>query len=253
MFLTATIITHNESANIERCLNSLIGVVDEIIVVDSMSTDGTPEICRRYGARVTSRPFGGFGSQRQYAVSLAGSAYVLSIDADEVLSEELRHTIIAAKKAGFEHRMYAFRVVNYICGRPVQHSGMEPAWQIRLFDKRYATWDVLDVGERLSHPAGVLPAHVDGDLYHFRCNTAAELDVKELRNARIRGRVLAAAGVSAPAPLQWFRAACSFVGCHLRSGAFLDGDAGRAIARARYKATLEAYRTARSIHKKDDK
>lgn len=253
MYISATIITHNESANIERCLNSLIGVADEIVVVDSLSTDATAEICRRYGAVVTQRPFGGFGSQRQYAASLAHGAYVLSIDADEVLSNELRDNIIKLKQRGFEHRMYSFRVVNFICGQPVRHSGMEPVWQTRLFDKRYASWDLLDVGERLSHPAGVMPQKINGDLQHYRCHSAAELEYKELRNARMRGRVMAAAGINAPAPIHWLRATVSFLACHLKQRAILDGDAGRAIARARFKATLEAYRTARQIAQDADK
>lgn len=86
-FLSATVITRNEAANIERCLNSLIGVADEIVVVDSGSDDSTVDICRRYGAKVTVRPFAGYGPQRQYAATLASGNYVLSIDADEVLTE----------------------------------------------------------------------------------------------------------------------------------------------------------------------
>lgn len=247
--LSATIITHNEACNIERCLNSLIGIADDIVVVDAFSNDATVEICRRYGASVTQRHFTGYGSQRQYAASLAPARYVLSIDADEVLSEELRENIIALKERGFAHRMYCFRVINYICGRPVRRSGMEPRLQTRLFDKRYATWDLLDVGERLSYPGSVRPEPIAGDMYHYRSADADELMFKEMRNARMRGRVLAAAGISAPAPMQWLRAASSYLYCHLRQGALLDGIAGRAIARARFNATLMAYRTARKIRK----
>lgn len=249
MNLSATIITRNEGANIERCLNSLIGVADEIVVVDSMSTDGTADICRRYGADVTLRSFDGFGSQRQYAASLARSAYVLSIDADEVLSQELRRNIAGIKNAGFGHRMYAFRVVNYICGRPVRRSGMAPHMQTRLFDKRYVTWDLHDVGERLSYPPGVTPCVIGGDMYHFRCNTPAELLMKELRNARMRGRILAAAGINPLPGTPWLRGIKAFVDCHLLSGAIFDGPAGSLIARTQFKAAVEAYRTARQINK----
>lgn len=247
MFLSATVITHNEERNIERCLNSLIGVADEIIVVDAHSTDRTRDICRRYGAEITQRSFTGYGSQRQYAASLARGAYVLSIDADEVLGEELRDNIAAIKARGFEHRMYAFRVVNYICGRPVRYSGMAPSLQTRLFDKRYASWNLLDVGERLSYPGSVTPCVIPGEMHHYRSDDADELIFKELRNARMRGRILAAAGIDAAPPMQWFRAVCSFLHCHLQDGAFLDGDAGRSIALARFKATLTAYRTAHEI------
>lgn len=247
MLLSAVIITKNEERNIERCLNSLLGVADEIVVVDSLSTDATVDICRRYGCRVTSRPFTGYGSQRQYAAGLARTPYVLSIDADEVLSEELRESIIRLKERGFDHRMYSFRVVNYVCGHTVEHSGMAPTVETRLFDRRFASWNLNDVGERLTYPGGVQPQLIRGDMFHHRCDEFGELDFKEIRNARLRGRLMAAAGISAPLPFCWLRAASAFVSCHLRDGAVLDGDTGRRIALTRFKATLEAYRTARKI------
>lgn len=247
--LSATIITYNEERNIERCLNSLIGVVDEIVVVDSHSTDATVDISRRYGCKVTEREFTGYGSQRQYAAGLASAPYVLSIDADEVLSDELRQSIITLKAEGFRHRMYCFRVVSYVCGQPVAHSGMHPAIETRLFDKRYASWDLLDVGERLTYAGSINPQLLQGDMLHFRCSDIGELRFKELRHAELRGRLMAAAGISAPAPFRWLRAACAFVRCHLHDGAILDGATGHNIAKTRFKATLHAYRTSRKIIK----
>ncbi len=248
-FVSATVITHNEAANIERCLNSLIGVADEIIVVDSLSTDATVDICRRYGCKVTERAFTGYGSQRQYAVGLANGRFVLSIDADEALSDELRQNIIRLKERGLEHRMYRFRIVNYVCGRPMHRSGMRPYSEIRLFDRRYANWNLLDVGERLTYPGGVTPVLIPGEMYHYRCTDFDELDYKELRNAEIRGRVMAAAGISAAAPMRLLRAVASFVKCQLRDGAIFDGEAGRRISRARYLATMAAYRTSYKLIK----
>ncbi len=248
-FISATIITRNEARNIERCLNSLIGVTDEIIVVDSCSTDNTTEICRRYGAKVTERPFTGFGSQRQYATSLTNGRYVLSIDADEVLTEELRNSLIKLKADGFVHRGYAFNVVNFMCGKALQHSGMAPQWQTRLFDKRYAQWDLLDVGERLSFADPVKPCRLEGDLHHYRCMDFTEYEEKELRQAALKGRLLAAAGINASTPACWFRAAAAFVASHFSEAAFLDGQQGRHIAKTKFKTTLAAYRQARTINK----
>lgn len=247
MSLSAVIITKNEARNIERCLNSLLGVVDEIIVVDSMSTDATVDICRRYGCRVTSRAFTGYGSQRQYAAGLARTPYVLSIDADEALSEELRQSIIKLKNEGFTHRMYCFRVVNYICGHTINHSGMAPKIETRLFDRRFASWNLNDVGERLTYPGGVRPHPIEGDMYHHRCDDFGELDFKEIRNARLRGRLMAAAGINASRPACWLRAMSAYIGCHLRDGAIFDGATGRRIALTRFKATYEAYKTASNI------
>lgn len=246
-FISATVITYNEEANIERCLNSLIGVADEIIVVDSLSTDGTVEICRRYGCTVTERAFTGYGSQRQYAVGLAHGRYVLSIDADEVLSDELRRSIMALKEKGFDHRMYRFDIVNYVCGRPMHRSGMHPYREIRLFDRRYASWNLHDVGERLTYPGEVEPQPIAGELLHYRCADYDELDHKELRHAEIRGRLMAAAGIRASRPVSWLRAASSWLKCSLRDGAIFDGEAGRRIARAKFMSTYVAYRTAAKL------
>lgn len=246
-FISATIITYNEERNIERCLNSLIGIADEIVIVDSMSTDATLEICERYGCKITQRPFSGYGSQRQYAAGLTNGRYVLSIDADEVISEELRNNLIRLKTQGLTHRMYSFHVVNYICGRAMHRSGMKSYSQTKLFDRRYANWDLLDVGERLNCPGEVNPEPVKGDIYHYRCNSFDELDNKELRHARMRGRVLAAAGVRHSATRAYINACLAYLRCYLNDGAFRDGLTGRRIARSRFLATIAAMREARKI------
>lgn len=250
-FISATVITRNEAHNIERCLNSLIGVADEIIVVDSHSTDSTVEICQRYGALVTERAFSGFGSQRQFAASLVHGRYVLSIDADEMLDETLRRNLIEIKDKGFIHRMYSFTVVNYVCGRAMAHSGLEPRQEIRLFDRRYANWDLLDVGERLSYAPGINPEPVPGALLHYRCNTYEELEAKEMRHAALRAKLMAAAGIYASEPVCLLRAVASFFHSLVGHGAFLDGKQGFRIALTRMRATLVAFRTARKLTNKE--
>ena len=124
--ISVTIITHNEADRIEACLKSVAAVADEIIVVDSFSTDFTADICRRYGCRVVSRSFEGYGQQRQYATSLTSHPYVLSIDADEVLSPALIASILKEKEQGFNHRVYSIPRLNFFCGQPVRHCGWYP-------------------------------------------------------------------------------------------------------------------------------
>ena len=245
--LSATIITRNEEANIERCLNALHGVADEIVVVDSYSTDRTADICHRYGCRVSSREFRGFGPQRQYAAGLTAHSYVLSIDADEVLDEELRDALIRLKNDGFGHRVYTVEVINYICGRPVRHSGLSPRRHIRLFNKRYANWDMRGEGDSVGCPDGVTPYPLPGSVHHYRCSSLDEFHRKENRIASLRARELAAAGRSI-GPLQpRLRGLWQYMRCHLMDYAWLDGPTGNAIAMRRYKTTLEAYRLARRL------
>ena len=164
--ISATIITDNNIATIERCLESIIGIADEIIVVDAFSDDGTAETCERYGCKVRQRRFDGFGAQKQYAVSLATNSYVLSIDADEYLDDDLRHSIAKLKEDGFEHRIYSFSRLNFFCGKPIRHSGWWPDKQTRLFDKRYGSWELRDVHE-YEADEGVLNQGIDATKYQL--------------------------------------------------------------------------------------
>ena len=245
--ISATIITRNEEKNIERCLIALQGVADEIVVVDSYSTDRTLEICRKYGCRITSREFHGFGSQRQYATGLTKHSYVLSIDADEMIDDELIENIKRLKEKGFEHRVYAITVKTYFCGEPLAHSGFEPECRVRLFNKRYANWNLLDVSDRVAYPDSVQPARIDGAIHHYRCSTIDEFVKKENRIAALEARVLAAGNQSIWPSTPWLRAAYDYLKLHLANQAWRDGRQGLKIAARRARTTFEAYRMARKI------
>lgn len=245
--ITATIITRNEEQNIERCLNALSGVADEIIVVDSYSTDRTLEICRRYGCKITPREFTGFGSQRQYAAGLATNSFILSIDADEVLDEDLRAAIIKLKAEGMTHRVYSVEIKNYFCQRPLNHSGFEPHSQVRLFNKRYANWNLRDVSDKVTYPESVNPAPLAGCIHHYRCASRQEFNRKENRIAALQSKALAAANSSISPLTPLMRAAAQYFHCLSSHQAYLDGSTGLYIARRRAKTVYESWRMARTI------
>ena len=245
--LSATIITRNEEQNLERCLNALKGVADEIIVVDSYSTDRTLDICRRYGCKVTSREFSGFGSQRQFATGLTTNNYVLSIDADEVIDEELREYLMKLKERGFDHRVYYLKVQNYFCGEPIAHSGFEPHHQVRLFNKRYANWNLRDVSDKVSFPDSVTPAPLQGTIHHYRCQSLDEFFKKENRIASLQAKVLAASNDSVSPLTPGLMATWQYVKSHVVDCAWMDGSTGFTIARRRAKTTYVAYRLARHL------
>lgn len=247
--ISVTIITYNEADRIEGCLDSLEGIADEIIVVDSMSTDGTADICRRRGCKVVERRMGGYGAQRQYATSLTTHSYVLSIDADEVLSPALRASIKKLKEEGFEHRVYSFSRLNFFCGQPVRHSGWYPDVQTRLFDKRYANWNLRDVAEKVIFRDSVRPLQLDGDLLHYRCDTSAEYEATQKQQAALRGRVLAARNESIGLMRPALSAIKAFVKTYIKDGGILDGAEGRAISRESYRSTLLSYKLARRLLK----
>lgn len=245
--ISATIITRNEEPRIERCLNSLKGVADEIIVVDSYSTDRTVEICQRYGCKVTQRAFTGFGSQRQYAAGLTTHRYVLSIDADEVLSDQLRAELIALKTSGLTHRVYSMPLINYFCGKPVRHSGWQPVREVRLFNKRYANWNLHELHERITYDELLIPCPLDGRIDHFRVETIDEFERKEQRRGSLRARVIAGRTASIMPLMPHLRATLDYLSCQLRDAAILDGREGNCIALRRFSTTLQAYRIARSL------
>lgn len=248
--ISATIITFNEEHRIEACLESLKGIADEIIVVDSFSTDRTAEICASHGCKVVKREFPGYGAQRQFATSLTTYSYVLSIDADEVLSPALRMSIKKLKETGFDHRVYKMPRLNFYCGQPVKHCGWYPDLQIRLFDKRYANWNLRDVSERVIFPDTLRPEMIDGDILHYRCSTPEEYRQVQTRHAAITGKVLSAHLESVPAITPYIKGIKAFLDCYINKGAILDGAEGRAISREQYRSTFIAYNMARRTLKK---
>jgi len=137
--ISAVIITFNEEKNIGRCLDSLQKVADEIVVVDSCSNDKTCEICEKYGVRFIQNRFKGHIEQKNFAMQQAEYDWVLSLDADEVLSLELTDSILKVKK-DWVIDGYAFnRLTNY-CGTWIRHCGWYPDTKLRLWDKRRGRW-----------------------------------------------------------------------------------------------------------------
>lgn len=163
--ISACIITYNEADRIIDCLQSL-QFCDEIIVVDSGSTDDTQALCRAAGARVIERPFDGFRSQKQFAVDQASHDWVLCLDADERVSEQLRTSLLAEKEAGFPAAGYRFARLSYYFGKFLRHGNAYPDRVLRLFNRRQGGWR----GEREIHEAASVDGPVkllQGDLIHY--------------------------------------------------------------------------------------
>ncbi len=248
--ISATILTFNEERHIRRCIESLAGVADEIVVVDSFSTDATADICRELGCRVTQRRMSGYGAQRQYATSLTSHPYVLALDADEMLSPALRASLLRLKRAGLTHRGYCFARLNFYCGVAVKHCGWYPDTQVRLFDRRYANWNLNDVEESVIFRDDIVPERVDGDILHFRADTPEEFRAKTSKQAALLSRLISARHTGAIGMLTpHIMAARSLLNGLIAQGGILDGSAGRAICMSRYRSTLTAWRTARASAK----
>ena len=164
--ISAVIITLNEERNIERCILSVKDIADEILVVDSFSTDRTEEICKKYSVRFSKHPFEGYIEQKQYVIAQASNDCILLIDADEALSEELRAAILKVK-SNWTHDGYEFNRLNSYCGQWIRHSGWYPDRKIRLFDRRKATVKGRNPHDEIIMDAGASMKHLEGDLLHF--------------------------------------------------------------------------------------
>ncbi|MCP3916359.1 MAG: glycosyltransferase family 2 protein [bacterium] len=163
--LSACIIAKDEEARIEACLASL-AFCDEIIVVDSHSTDRTAAICAAAGARVVARDWPGFGPQKAFAVSAAAYDWVLCLDADERVSDELRSAIEGVRDAGFPgHAGWSMPRCSQYLGRWIRHGSWYPDLQMRLFDRRRGNWNDAPVHEKVLLEGSV--GRLAGDLEHL--------------------------------------------------------------------------------------
>lgn len=163
--ISAVIITLNEERNIGRCIESLLPVADEIIVVDSFSTDRTQDICQSYGVRFFQVEWMGYAPTKNYANGLASHPYILSIDADEALSDELQAEIIQLKKTGLQGAYKLNRLTNY-CGKWIRHCGWYPDVKVRLWDKQTGEWSGV-LHEEILFATPVSVQQLKGHLYHY--------------------------------------------------------------------------------------
>jgi glycosyltransferase involved in cell wall biosynthesis len=171
MKITATIITLNEERKIARAMESL-RCCDEIVVVDSGSNDRTAEIAAKLGARVIESPWGGYARQKNFAAECASNEWILSLDADEALSEALEGEIWQIKKNGPRYDAYTMPRLAQYMGRWILHSGWYPDRKVRLYQRSKAKW----VGDYV-HESVVVNGrvgHLQSDLLHFTCDSLSE-------------------------------------------------------------------------------
>ena len=171
--LSAVIITFNEQHNIERCLKSLQGVVDEIIVVDSFSTDKTEEICKSFNVKWVQNPFEGHIEQKNFALNLAANDHVLSLDADEALNDELRDSILKIKE-NFSCDGYYFNRLTHYVDKWIYNCGWYPDKKLRLLNKTKGTWSGHNPHDIISMKEGSKVQKISGDLLHYSYDSISD-------------------------------------------------------------------------------
>jgi len=228
--LSVVIITKNEAKNVAICLDSLQGIADEIIVIDSFSTDETREICLKYGALFFQREWNGYSEAKNFGNDKARYDWILSIDADEALSPELRKSILEIKKTGSQNYFYTFnRLTNY-CGQWIRHGGWYPDTKLRLFDRRVARWQGDFAHETLVFPDTIKPIRLKGDLYHYSFNSVAQHVDKVNKYSSLIAAERLSQGRTGSAFKMIFGPIATFFKFYIIKTGFLDGRNGFIIA-----------------------
>jgi glycosyltransferase involved in cell wall biosynthesis len=222
MTLSAVIITKNAASSLGECLAS-VAFADEILVVDSGSTDGTPALAKARGARVLEHAWLGFGAQKRFAVEAAAHDWVLCIDADERVSPALRDAI-ARELAAPAARVYAVARCNRFLGRWLRHGEGYPDWSVRLFHRAHARWSDDPVHEKVLTRERV--GTLAGDLLHDSAETLEKYLDKQNRYTSLQAQALRATGRRATVLHLALAPALRFVKFYVLRLGFLDGAPG---------------------------
>ena len=227
MKISATIITFNEERNIARVIESL-RCCDEILVLDSGSNDRTVEIAKKLGARVEEASWHGYAAQKNIAAQLASHDWILSLDADESLSEALEAEIWQIKKTGPRFDGFTVpRMAQYL-GRWILHSGWYPDRKVRLFNKTKAKWVGEFVHESVTVEGRV--GHLESNLLHFTCNSLSEHVRTMDRYTTLDAQEIASRRNSIPLAWLLLDPPWTFLRTYVIKLGFLDGMEGLAIA-----------------------
>ena len=250
--ISAVIITYNEEHIIARSIDSLKRVVDEVIVVDSFSTDRTIEICKEKGAVVFQNKFEGYKTQKHFATTKAKHQWILSLDADEVLSEVLINSLLEWRKdhkdsndlsstssqpAGY----FVSRRTDY-CGKWVNYGGWYPDKKLRLFNRNLGQWSGRNVHEFVKIKEGFSTNFLKGDLLHYSINEPAELLRKLYTYSEMGARFMNKEGRTTSLIEAIYRSAFRGLRQTFFQLGFLDGMLGLKIAKHNTLATYWKYR-----------
>ena len=247
MKLSATIITRDEEANLGRCLDSLRGVADEVVVVDSGSKDRTEAVAREGGATFASQPWLGYGPQKNAASDRAAHEWILSLDADEALSDELRASVLRLKEEGPRADAYEVSRLNWYCGTFLRHSGWYPDRKVRLWRRGAARWGDASIHELVEVAPGARVERLAGDLLHYTIHDRAQHLRTIDRFTTLSAEALLRDGKASQSWRRFLSPAVAFVRGYVLKAGFLDGRAGWDVCRLSAYATWLKYEKLRRL------
>lgn len=231
----------------ERCLDSIQGIADDIVVVDSFSTDKTEEICKKYNVNFVQCKWEGYSATKNFANQLAQHDWILSLDADEALSVELKESIFKIKKEDTLVTADFNRLTNY-CGHWIKHCGWYPDVKVRLFDRRITQWEGI-IHEELKFSEIVSNIHLSGDCLHYSYYTIEQHYRQADKFTSIAARDLFAQGKKASVLKLIVSPVVKFIRDYIFNLGFLDGKEGFTICRISAYATFLKYKKLRNLYK----
>ncbi len=247
--LTVAIITYNEEENIERCIRSVLPVADEVVVVDSFSKDKTEQICRALNITFLQHSFEGHIQQKNYAIEKSSGEYVLSLDADEELSESLKDSILAEKQKGFSAKCYQFNRLSNYCGHWVKYCGWYPDTKVRLIKKNFAKWGGTNPHDELIPSTSERVVHLKGDLLHYTIKSREQ----HLKQVEYFSTIGAQEAFKKGKPSNFFiiltKTIFKFFRDYIIKLGFLDGKTGFLISSISAFATYKKYQKLRDLHR----
>ena len=248
--LSVVIITYNEEKNIRRCIESVYKVADEIIVVDSFSDDNTAKIAEALGAVVKQSEFNGYINQKNKAINLASNNYVLLLDADEFLSEELSASILDAKK-NFGFKAYSMKRCSIFRGKYIKHGLWYPDKKLRLFDKRLGSCGGLNPHDKIIMEENVDVMLLKGDLLHYTYDSLEEYRDRNYEVSTVAAQSLYDAGIKKSKLKIIFSPLWAFVNGYFLKLGFVEGYNGFVIAVHTAQQSYLKYQKLRQLQKEE--
>lgn len=251
--LSVVIITFNEEKNIERCLLSVKNIADEIVVLDSFSSDATPAICRKHGVKFFQHAFDGHIQQKNRAISYATNPHMLSLDADEALDEQLSDSILKTKSRFEKDGYYMNRLTNY-CGHWVKHCGWYPDRKLRLWDSRKGSWTGINPHDKYELFEGDKnTGYLKGDILHYSYYNIEDHYKQVEYFTNIASKAYFENGKKAPVFKLLLNPVAKFIDHYFLHLGFLDGKAGFLISKISAYATYLKYKKLRSHYHSHEK
>lgn len=228
--LSVVIITYNEEENIARCLSSVALIADDVVVVDSFSTDKTKDICTEKKVRFVEHKFDGHIEQKNWALTQAEYPYVLSLDADEALTPELQAEILKIKN-NWQYDGYSFNRLTNFCGTWIKHCGWYPDKKLRLWDTTKGKWGGMNPHDKVIMDKGAKTHHVNKDILHYSFYTV-EQHLKQIEYfTDISSKAAFKKGKTSNGVIIFYKSVFKFFRDYILKLGFLDGYHGYVVCK----------------------